>query len=354
MLRKIVSVLAAGVMLLCSAVTVNADTEYRSVDIPVPANLLVLGDSIATGFGLEGYSSGRENCSSYANLLKDKFSAELPKDCKFTLTNRAIDGYDSIELLDLLNKGSLDDELKAADCIVISIGGNDLLAALWNALSNAGITSVSPKLDAKSAVKLLASLGKLKDDLDANLETFDSNIGKIAAYIRSRNKCPVFLQTLYNPLEGFDKFPGIDSIGTDKIARLNEIIKLHAGDPDGGYSVCDVAPLFTGQAKTLTNIEKLDIHPTADGHKLIFETLNKDLRTKSYSYMQAYEIPEETQTAPAAAPAAADTASSVPEKSSEESSSSGVLSTVLLVLGASLLTGTATAAIIKKRGASAK
>ena len=297
MLRRISAFITCAVIAVMMSVSVSAETStvketaWREVSIPVPHSMVVMGDSIATGFGLEGYAAGQGSPLSYSNLLKDKYSPQLPSDCSFELTNFAVDGYTSEDLLGLLNSGKADDALSKADCIVISIGGNDLLHALWDTLKDAGITvSQGMDLSAGTLLKIVTSLGKLKDKLDANLDVFDVNLPKIVSYIRMKTSSEFFIQTLYDPLESFALIPGISKLAKEKIGRLNEIIKTHAGDAEGGYSVCDVAPEFTGKAKELTNIGKMDIHPTAAGHKLISEILDRAVTSKKYSYQQEYVI----------------------------------------------------------------
>ncbi len=305
MLKRICAFFTAAVIAVMIPLGVFAESStlqeiaYREVSIPVPCNVTVMGDSIATGFGLEGYAAGKGSPLSYANILKDKYSKQLPSDCTFELTNFAVDGYTSDDLLKLLDSGKCDEALSKAGCVLISIGGNDLLHALWDTLKDAGITYEGGEVGAKDLLKILTSLGKLKKKLDENLLIFDQNLPKIASYIRTKSKGEFFIQTLYDPLESFSMIPGISSIAKDKIGRLNEIIKGHAGDPAAGYSVCDVAPEFVGKANELTNIGKIDIHPNAQGHKLISEVLDKAITAKKYSYMQEYVIERKIESEPA-------------------------------------------------------
>lgn len=86
-------------------------------------NLVVLGDSIATGYGLEGYVSG-DNASaagSFANRLSAYYTG---------YENLAVDGRTSAQLLAALSEEETASALENADDIVISIGGNDLLQPL--------------------------------------------------------------------------------------------------------------------------------------------------------------------------------------------------------------------------------
>jgi lysophospholipase L1-like esterase len=304
MLKRLTSAVAAMMILVSSAVTAFAKTEYQDTEVPVPPKMLVLGDSIATGFNLEGYSAeDKTKCPSYANLLKDKFASELPSDCETKLTNAAVDGQTSEELLNEINSGKLDKDLEEADCVIVSIGGNDLLHALWDTLKEAGISNIQ-KPSASELLKIATKFNSLKDQLDENLKLFDTNLASIAKAIRSKAKGEVIFQTLYDPFENFSMVPGISKIAKEKIERLNEIIKTHAGDPSSKYTVCDVAPSFAGKAEELTRIKSIDIHPTEEGHKVIFEQLDSAIRKAKYSYQKAVEVPDDPE--PAAEPAAAD------------------------------------------------
>lgn len=297
MFKRITAVFFAVTVLLFSALSAAAEVAYREVEIPVPHHMVVMGDSIATGYGLDGYAGGKEKVRSYANILKDKYSPKLPADCPFKLDNFAVDGYTSEDLLKLLKSGDCDKALSEADCILISIGGNDLLHALWFVIEKKGIGQ-SGDIGASDILKILTSLDDLRDKLDENLAAFEKNLPEIASYINSKTEAKFFIQTLYDPLEDFSLVPGVSKIAKEKIGRLNEIIRMHAGDPSGEYSVCDTAPAFAGKSKELTNISRIDIHPNAEGHKVLAETLDKAVMSKKYSYMQEYEIEPEPEPEP--------------------------------------------------------
>lgn len=285
--KRMIAALCAGAAALCFASSACADIEYREEEVAVPPRMLFLGDSIATGYGLEGYSGGRAAVSSYANILRDAYTAELPEDCGFEMENLAVDGLTSEQLLSELVKGAYDDKLDV-DVIVISIGGNDLLHVLLSLLSDAGINS-SEGISAGSLLKLIQAVAGLSGNLDEKLTLFDGNIKNIAEYLRTRTEAMIIVQTLYNPFEGFSLVPGLESLATEKIGRLDELIVQNS---EGGtvYNVCDVVPAFAGRATELTNIQSYDIHPNAAGHQVLSECVDKTVRAFKYSYMKAYEV----------------------------------------------------------------
>lgn len=97
------------------SVSASAEKKYES--------MLVVGDSISTGYGLENYTPGGSpyECRSYCNILAE--SLELKGGESYI--NRAVNGYTSSDLLALIP--SLKEQVAKSDLVVISIGGNDLL-----------------------------------------------------------------------------------------------------------------------------------------------------------------------------------------------------------------------------------
>ena len=121
MFKKLLCIAAALAVSVLFGTVCYAETEFEDVEVNVPPQMLFLGDSIASGYGLDGYDTGRENCRSYANILAGEYSGELSQSCGFSMTNLAEDGQTSSELLEKMNNGKYDDDIKNADCIVISI-----------------------------------------------------------------------------------------------------------------------------------------------------------------------------------------------------------------------------------------
>ncbi len=334
MFKRIVSAVLAAVTAAAVSLPACADTEYREETVTAPPRVLVLGDSIATGFGLEGYEGGKGNVASYANILKDKYTSELPEECGFELNNEAVDGQTSVQLLEKLMNGDYDAELDV-DCVLISIGGNDLLHPLLEAAAEAGITSFDDINFANSAT-LLGVVTKAGNVIDSSLEVFGQNISGIAGYITSHSEAKVIVQTLYDPLDGFSKIPGVDKVSAEKIGKLNEKI-VTASNNGELFTVCDVAPLFKGKASELTNIGKFDIHPTAEGHKLIAEELDKTIKTFTYTYKIAEVTePEEEENS--------DGSKTDSDSKSSDSGSTGYV--ILAVAGAVVLVGAVTVIVI--------
>lgn len=284
--KCIISAFLASALLftggLCAAAE-DKETEY--IDSPIPEKILVIGDSIATGYGLEGYDKGRENVKSYSNLLKEEFEGEL-KAGKEELTNKAIDGQTSWELLEDLQKGEYDSLLKSADLVLISIGGNDLLHTLFGFFSENTDYGIKPTdlLNEHSIGDLVEIYAGLSKTLDEKIEAYGDNLGAISSYINGITDARVIIQTVYNPLDTREKPKLFMAFVKSKITGLNEKIHDNETDSDGksNYTIADIYEAFAGQGDKLTNIDKIDIHPNADGHRKIYETLDSLIRQTSY------------------------------------------------------------------------
>lgn len=116
-MKKYLSLILAAAMSLSAIApaVVSAEGGDGASTAPTLDSMVVLGDSIANGYGLG------ENEYSYAEICADYFGADL--------ANFAEDGLDTFELLEMLNNPT-DEQLESlanTDVVVMSIGGNDML-----------------------------------------------------------------------------------------------------------------------------------------------------------------------------------------------------------------------------------
>lgn len=284
MLRKMTACLCAVSLLsLASCQMTEIPTRELMHHIEVPPKMLFLGDSIAAGYGLEGYTSDDNyNCPSYSNILKEKYETELKDECGHEMVNKAVSGATSQEFIDLIRSGELDKDLRESDAIVISIGGNDLLGIMLNLLDKLGV-SESGDVNTGGMNLLAAASAFLSMDGDVNkaLDGFDANLKIISEELNQRTDGTIYIQTLYDPLEYFTNFSMVTDFSLEKIGRFNSIIKENASE---GYTVIDVAADFKGKAGTLTNISNFDIHPNKEGHELIAEDVDKAFRATGFTY----------------------------------------------------------------------
>ena len=282
-IRKLLPICAAAVMSLPSIKMTEIPKKEVVHNIEVPPKMVFLGDSIAAGYGLEGYTSDDNyNCRSYSNILKEKYSDELKDECGHEMINKAVSGATSQDLIDLLKSGKLDSDLKDSDAVVVSIGGNDLLGIMLGLLDKLGVGE-SGSFDSGGLNILAAASAFLSMDSDVNaaLDGFDANIKVISDELSKRTDGTVYIQTLYDPLEYFTNFSMVTDFSSEKIGRFNDIIKSNAAD---SYTVIDVAADFKGKAGSLTNISNFDIHPNQEGHELIAQEVDSAFRETGFTY----------------------------------------------------------------------
>ena len=195
-----------------------------------PSLMLVLGDSIASGYGLE-----HPETQCYAALAASQQG--------YTLVNRAANGYMSQDLRSLLTfNDSLKEQLTQAQIIIISIGGNDFLRQADRMLEQAahGNTHV---------------LQEILRELEENLED-------ILYRIRMYNpQAPILLQTLYNPFYG----PLREPVG-GMISQLNQVYRDYLLENPGAYELLEVAEAFDGHPEYIAADH---IHPSEAGHTAI-------------------------------------------------------------------------------------
>ncbi len=186
MLKNIIS--AAVTLILSITLTGCSLTERDLIDktyeVNSPPRLMFLGDSIAAGYGLDGYTlTDNYSCpDSYANILDTKYTADLAEICPHEMQNFAVSGATSTDLIELLNSGKLDSALTETDAIVVSIGGNDLLENIYPIISSLGITMENKEINILDIdiFSLLGQLSTLEEDVNNSLTEFEANLKEIS------------------------------------------------------------------------------------------------------------------------------------------------------------------------------
>lgn len=289
MKKMLASFLSFITVIMIFSLNAAAQTEYEEIKTDTPPEMLFLGDSIATGYGLDGYNGGKENCESYANMLADKYANQLKGKCKTSMKNSAIDGQTSGELLSGLHNGIYDEDLRNSDAIIISIGGNDLLTVLWDFVSdnfniNFNDSDIENQENNLNFTQIIQSITSLGSKIDSNLKSFDSNLAQIAKYIKNKSDGIIIIQTLYNPFDQFGQ-EQVKEFISHKIKALNSSIETHKNDAEAEYIVADVYSEFYGKGNELTRINSMDIHPNQQGHKVIAQCVDKTIGTEKYTYL---------------------------------------------------------------------
>lgn len=276
MKKRIISVL----LCLCLIVALLPVTALANND-----TYLALGDSISTGYAPNGKVD-----SPFANQIASNYG--------YDLTNEAQDGETAESLLAKLNSGTI--SVANYDLITITIGGNDLMNALYEYLAakyneeheDSPITADALKaalanpLSNLEVVKFafenvsgFTSSGNYTDALDK----FSDNLSGIIAKIRETNSTSkIIVATQYDPYRHLtgagsaSSFVDIDALKdtfNTGVQALNAIIK-----DQQGIEIADVYAAFQTTGGVLTNASlsspmTLDFHPNQEGHDLIAETI---------------------------------------------------------------------------------
>lgn len=261
-MKKFLSAVAA--LVLGMSLTTAAHAEgYGKVT--------VLGDSIASGFGLPGYFFGGTYSASgsFGNLVAKESTG---------YENLAKDGSTTANLLSRLDDTDAQSAVKSADSIIVSIGGNDFLMPMLNAFLDftndtadllSGLISGSVSIDSIITQVSDAVLDAAQSvDISKTGEQLDEIIGKI----RTANPyCEIYILTVYDPFEGAAGMEMLEDAAKQRLPELNAEITFAAHR--GRANVIDVNSAFAGHAAEYTNIRLLDVHPSSAGHKVIYDLI---------------------------------------------------------------------------------
>ncbi|MCO8193576.1 GDSL-type esterase/lipase family protein [Anaerofustis sp. NSJ-163] len=251
-------------------------------------NYLALGDSISTGYGLSQ--------NGFVDQITDKYG--------YNLTNKADNGETSQSLLDKLNSNSLKSDIEDADVITLTIGGNDLMNALYDFLAeeynSENATSyngdyIKEELNNGNLTIILFAAGKISTFMDSPqaktaLSNFKDNLNDIISYIETNNPDAwIIITTQYNPYKFLPQQGQETSMATtlelinttfeQGVQQLNQVIKK-VNTSSSTFAVADVYERFNDANENPCNASfeaplnlNLDFHPNAYGHELITDMI---------------------------------------------------------------------------------
>lgn len=288
MIKKALSIVITFTLVSLICITAFAeDIEDKTF-----SSILVLGDSISSGYGLEGYPDDKDNIRNYSNLIRD----ELKPD---TFNNLAINGQTSIELLKKVKNGEYDDNIKDADLILITIGGNDILFKLLDSIKEM-FKDVDGNYqlaitDKNAFNNIFDKIIDSQDEEEYNkaCEDFKTNFIQLTKLINEKNAdSKVYFQTVYNPFSGVSYLSKTDEFAQKYTSIINDTIKNNTKDENGNilYEYIDVADFFNLKAFEFTNIFRFDIHPNSTGHQMIYQILSSAINGKQTHSEQALAI----------------------------------------------------------------
>ena len=254
---------------------------------------VALGDSISAGYGL------KEGELSFPKMLE--------RDTEYVLTDfSSNDGVTSEDLLETLNKPEVIAAVQEADVITITVGGNDLMDALYEYLADASGSMTADQIREgleSGKIDLLTLLGLMQQleyfptssQASAALATLLTNLSRALAQIKALNPdVTCIIANQYNPyghIEG-EAAEGIVSTFETGVTRLNATISSVAQAQ--GVTVVDVHEAFAASSDNPCNARftgidnnfNLDFHPNALGHGLIAD----EFANKFPKPVQTYDV----------------------------------------------------------------
>lgn len=207
----------------------NQTTHRSTKVVKKKVHLVALGDSLTYGQG------DQQNNGGYVGLIKPKLEKKFHN--TVTTVNYGVSGDRSDQILQRVNKQSaIRRDLKQADVIVMTVGGNDLMQTLQKNL-------------------MVNSSQKFHVAIDQAGTTYQTKLKRLLSTVRQQNShAPIFVFSIYNPVYAY--FPQVDSINS-AILQWNRLTKgtIHHYRP--AYFV-DINHLMSyGQYRTTTQRRRL-------------------------------------------------------------------------------------------------
>ena len=296
--KKLLGAAVSLALLLCLMPTAGAQSTQGK-------SYVALGDSISSGYGLEDGTLS--------------FAQQVAQDNGLELTNLAQDGETSASLLDKLQTDRVSAAVAQADIITITVGGNDLMNALYAYLTDAynqrNPENPTTQEDMKNAV-MGGDMGVLTFALEVGpgfsnseratqaLADFHTHLTQIVLNICAENpQVQLVVVEQYNPysylVKELSKNPIFASSAQSLcaafgagVADINDVIAAVAQQQECWvakvYDAFETAQENPCNASVSVPVKlNLDFHPNEYGHALIAQQVTELLA------QQAIVLPED-------------------------------------------------------------
>ncbi len=243
-IRKFICTITAAIMgLSCMSFSAASAAEKKE-------SVLILGDSIGAGY---------KASQSFGTIVSDYLGADYK--------NLAVNGKKTSELLDSVkNDSETRDDIKKADRIFISIGGNDYLSILKSVMNEYksegdSFQDIKNKMAADS-LNVLSKLSVMSDVTSPATENINTTVSQIKTI---NPDCEITVLALYNPVDGMSisdpSLNMLSSFVSPIINTFNNKLKLM-----DGMKIAPVNEYFKDNIYTYTYMEDTDVHPNDAGH----------------------------------------------------------------------------------------
>lgn len=184
--------------------------------------LVALGDSLTHGQGDEANKGG------YVGVIKKKIERKY-RHTNVTTVNYGVTGDRSDQILDRLNQQpQLRKDLKSADVITMTVGGNDLMQILEK--------------------NVMGSQAAVTKSVDEGEKIYQQKLTKLFTAVRQENpRAPIFVMSIYNPF--YTYFPDVNIIN-QSIDQWNQTTKATMGKYKQMYFVNIDKLMSYGQYRT--------------------------------------------------------------------------------------------------------
>jgi len=211
-----------------STTTTAKKTSTKKTQHKTKISLVAVGDSLTEGIGDESEGG-------YVGQIKQTLTSK--QNLKVTTTNAGKSGDRSDQILARIEKSkTLQNQIKNADVLTVTVGGNDLLQTLEGSLTS------------NDTAKNSATVAKAQTAYAAKLT-------KLFSKLRGLNSsAPMFVFSIYNPI--YVNFPNVTAI-TDYISQWNDQTQTTVGQYQDAYFMNINWAMSHGQYKTASQIKKL-------------------------------------------------------------------------------------------------